>query len=124
LGARLANIPEQERPGKVIFAILTDGKENDSQEYEETTIREMIRHQEDAYQWQVLFLSSDIRAEADALKYGIRSGATLNYATGGKGMRAAFAGLTEVVTSYRTTSSTTAEFNPQLKEEQKKERSS
>jgi hypothetical protein len=31
LGARLATLPEQDRPGRVIVAILTDGMENSSQ---------------------------------------------------------------------------------------------
>src|SRR4030095_14845548 len=33
LGARLASLPEQDRPVQVIVAILTDGLENSSQKY-------------------------------------------------------------------------------------------
>src|SRR4051812_36463499 len=47
-GERLAAMPEEERPGKVLFAIITDGEENHSVEYKDSSglraIAEMIKH--------------------------------------------------------------------------------
>jgi len=122
VGERLDKLPEDQRPEKVVFAILTDGHENDSQEYTEIIIREMIAHQETVYNWQVLFLSSDIRAEADALKYGISPQATLSFSKTGDGMTAAFAGLAEATTLYRVGASTKAMFDPAVKAEQLRQR--
>ena len=44
IGERLNKTPEAERPGKVIIAILTDGLENASQEFNRKEIFKMIKH--------------------------------------------------------------------------------
>ena len=36
---RINNLPEEDRPGKIIFMILTDGQENSSQDYRVTVVR-------------------------------------------------------------------------------------
>src|SRR4051812_24685265 len=43
VGNRLAGYPEDERPGKVIFQITTDGHENASQEYTGPMVAQMIK---------------------------------------------------------------------------------
>lgn len=45
LGKRLSVTKEEDRPGKVIFAILTDGEENSSEFYTNDKISKMITHQ-------------------------------------------------------------------------------
>jgi len=102
IGERLAALPEAERPSKVVFAIMTDGRENDSQEYTEEKVREMIEHQQDVYKWEVLFLSSDIHCEQDAFRYGIQAANTLSYDPSGVGTQVAFASMADNLTSYRT----------------------
>ena len=47
LGARLAAMPAAERPGKVIFVIITDGLENASREHTRDQVFQRIRHQSD-----------------------------------------------------------------------------
>jgi Mg-chelatase subunit ChlD len=44
-GERLAAMPEEQRPGLVVFVILTDGQENCSREFNKVQIKEMITHQ-------------------------------------------------------------------------------
>ena len=61
-GARLAALPEAERPGLVVFVVMTDGHENASREYTLEQVREMIAHQQDAYQWKFTFLGADASA--------------------------------------------------------------
>lgn len=70
-GARLAAMPEEERPGRVIFAVITDGEENQSTEFTDEQIKNMIAEQKDKYSWQIAFLSSDIRAVGHAVHLGI-----------------------------------------------------
>ena len=45
IGKRLADIPEADRPGKVIVGIITDGQENASGEgYTRDRVKEIIEH--------------------------------------------------------------------------------
>jgi len=71
LGAQLATLPENERPGKVIVAIFTDGYENASTRFTFEAINQMIRHQRKSYQWEFLFLGANEDAIATAARMGI-----------------------------------------------------
>lgn len=71
LGARLSRLPENERPGSVIVAILTDGMENASREYNWNNIQSMIRHQTEKYGWEFLFLGANQDGIATAAQMGI-----------------------------------------------------
>src|SRR5437016_1043776 len=51
-GARLRNLAERDRPGKVIVVILTDGLENASRTYTRKRVFESIRHQRETYSWE------------------------------------------------------------------------
>lgn len=71
VGERLAATPEEERPGKVIFVITTDGYENASKAYSLSRIKEMIEYQKSKYSWVFMFLAANMDAEAEAQKFGI-----------------------------------------------------
>jgi hypothetical protein len=68
-GERLSKMDEADRPGLVVFVVMTDGLENSSREFSKSRIREMIKHQQEKYGWQFTFLGADqdAFAEADAL---------------------------------------------------------
>lgn len=70
---RLDNTPEEEKPEKVFFAILTDGQENASTEYEQKAINEMIKNQRTKENWEFLFLGADIDAWSGGSSIGINS---------------------------------------------------
>lgn len=78
-GDRLAVIPEAERPGLVIFVIMTDGHENASRKFTKSTIKDMITHQQDVYKWRFTFLGADQNAFADAHSMGISAGSSAYY---------------------------------------------
>ena len=46
-GARLAALPEKDRPDKVIVMTITDGEENASKEHKRADIDRMVKHQEE-----------------------------------------------------------------------------
>ena len=71
LGKRLAETPESERPGKVIVAIMTDGEENSSQQFNWLQISEKIKHQTEVYKWEFLFLGANQDAIATASRMNI-----------------------------------------------------
>lgn len=69
-GDRLGAMAEENRPGKVIFVIQTDGLENASQEFTWEGVAEMIKRQTDEYNWQFIFLGMGF----DTFKQGERLG--------------------------------------------------
>ena len=71
LGARLSTVPEPERPGQVIVAILTDGLENSSQKFTWKEISAKILEQTNTYKWQFLFLGANQDAIATAANLSI-----------------------------------------------------
>ena len=79
-GARLETMAEEDRPGLVVFVIVTDGEENSSTEFSKDKIKEMITHQQDKYSWHFTFLGANQDAFAEAGGLGIHAGGTANYA--------------------------------------------
>ncbi len=79
-GARLAAMDEQDRPGLVVFVIMTDGLENSSREFTRNEIRRMIQDQQDKYSWHFTFLGADQDAFAEAHQMGMADHAAANFA--------------------------------------------
>lgn len=72
VGRRLAKTEEKDRPSLVLVNIMTDGQENASKEYSGQRIHEMIKHQEEKYNWKFNFMSAGLDAikQADSLNLG------------------------------------------------------
>jgi hypothetical protein len=100
-GARLRMLPEAERPTQVLFVIITDGYENASREFKKSSVMEMLRHQQDKYNWQVVYLGANQDAIAEAGGLGIQRGQAMTYAIGPIGTRTMFANLSESTALYR-----------------------
>lgn len=79
-GERLAKMPEQDRPGLVIFVVMTDGLENSSKEFTKAQIKEMIERQQNDYKWHFTFLGANQNAFAEAGGMGIHAAGAANYA--------------------------------------------
>lgn len=88
LGARLAAMPEKDRPGQVIVAILTDGLENSSQEYTWPQIARVIKEQTERYRWTFLFLGANQDAIATAAQMNIPAANAARYFDDAAGVRA------------------------------------
>lgn len=98
-GERLKAMPDADRPGLVVFVILTDGQENSSREYTKAKIKEMIEHQTNVYEWQFTFLGADQDAFAEAAAIGIRPAGVAGYEKTAAGF--AFDGITKNVARMR-----------------------
>ncbi len=85
LGARLAAMPEDARPGTVLVAIVTDGLENASREFSYAAIKQLITQQEQVYNWTFLYLGADQDAIAQGAQMGIAAGRSLTYGRGSSG---------------------------------------
>lgn len=59
VGAKLAAMPEQDRPARVIVVVQTDGEENASQKYTARQVAEMVKHQREVYSWEFLFIGAE-----------------------------------------------------------------
>lgn len=99
IGKWLADTPEDERPEKNLIVIMTDGLENASKKYKCSQIKEMIKHQEDKYNWTFMYLGSDLSDSRDADSLGI----TLKAATTKSDLGAAYATINAVTSTYRDT---------------------
>lgn len=87
-GRRLEKLPEQERPDKILFVIVTDGIENSSRTYvnynprlgpKAQTVFDMIKHQNEKYGWTFVFLGANQDAIATATALGISADNALNF---------------------------------------------
>lgn len=81
-GARLAGVDESQRPGLVVFVIVTDGEENSSREFTREQIRTMVEHQQSAYKWQFTFLAANQDAFAAGGSMGIAQDGIATFSPG------------------------------------------
>ena len=102
VGEILAKTPEEERPGQVIFFILTDGCENSSRDYTRDRVRQMIKTQEDTYNWRFIYLGANQDAFAEAEALGTTKGVVATFAASGKGVSSAYAGVSAAAMTYRS----------------------
>jgi hypothetical protein len=101
VGLRLSETNENERPGKVIFVITTDGLENSSREFTYEKIRELIKHQQEKYGWEFIFLGANIDAVKEADSIGICSENAFNFEASSSGVENMYHTACEVVSEKR-----------------------
>lgn len=102
---RVDNTPEPNRPGKIIYVIVTDGEENSSHEYARPQINELITGRRDADSWEFIFLAANQDAIQEANALGISGAGAMNYAASGAGAAAAYNISTQAVSHMRGASS-------------------
>lgn len=75
VGKWLDSMDEDDKPEKTMVVIMTDGGENYSTEYSASKVKEMIKHQEEKYNWTFVYMGSDITNADDAntLHFSTRS---------------------------------------------------
>lgn len=110
-GKKLAEMREEDRPSKVIFVIYTDGQENSSTEFNLKTVREMVEHQTQKYNWQFVFMGANIDSFAEAAQIGICTFNVSNYANTSVGVTNSYKGLSESVASYRVGTKSSMAFS-------------
>lgn len=102
VGQRLAETPEDERPEKVIVAIMTDGEENSSKEYTLEAVKGKIEVQREQYDWIFEFLAANIDVVKTAATMGIPQQNTTRFMSTPNGMRDVTMKLSTRYTSLRT----------------------
>lgn len=101
VGCRLSNTPEAERPGKVIFVITTDGMENASREFTYKKVKELIRHQQEKYSWEFVFLGANMDAAKEAGNIGIHRDSAFDFVASEEGVEKMYCMASRVVAERR-----------------------
>lgn len=78
-GAKLAALPEDQRPGTVVVGVMTDGQENASREWTHPAINALVEQQTKVYQWEFLYLGADQDAIEVGTGLGIGAGRSMTY---------------------------------------------
>ena len=81
-GAQLAALPDDQRPGTVIVAIMTDGHENASQEWTHPAIKALVEQQTGQWGWQFLYMGADQDAIEVGRNIGIGAAHSVTYGRG------------------------------------------
>jgi len=110
VGKKLAALPEDERPSKVIFLIITDGHENSSKRFDPAQIKSMVEHQKDVYSWEFVFMGANIDAIATGTNLGISMQNTLNYVPSAAGTQDLYKSISSNTSTYRGSTSSRADF--------------
>ena len=94
-------IREEDIPEHTIFVITTDGMENASHKYSADHIRDKIRHEQDKYGWEFLFLAANIDAVESAERYGIGRDRAVNYMADSAGTGVLYEAVNQAVEVVR-----------------------
>jgi uncharacterized protein YegL len=100
-GAEFRRMKEENRPGKVIFVIITDGEENSSHEFAAPgLIKEMIEHQKDKYNWDFIYLGANQDAVTVGRSMGVSAASCASYAHTGQGITRGMVMTSQKLASY------------------------
>ncbi len=100
-GTRLAKLPEYLKPDKVLLVIMTDGEENSSRFFSKFQMADRLKHQQEKYNWQVLFLGANQDAIATAAQYNIPSTKAFTYQATNKGALETYALVSRATRSWK-----------------------
>lgn len=101
VGQKLAAMPEEERPSKVIFLVITDGEENSSHKFTKEQIKSMVEHQRDAYKWEFVFIGANIDAFHEGQAYGFTGQNSVSYNATKGGTHQLYSSVSSNLRSYR-----------------------
>lgn len=107
VGERLAKLDEDKRPGQVIVLIITDGHENSSKEYAATKVKEMVKVQQDQYNWTFVFLGGgDIESQRDqGMSFGVGAANAYGYTPDADAINMVYSNVSKGVSRRRVAAS-------------------
>lgn len=100
----MESLPENERPGNVLFVTMTDGGENSSVDFSAEDVKKLIDAHQEADEWDFAYTGANQDSFRVAAAMGIRGGFTSNYAGTAEGTSKSFAGMSNSISSYRSAS--------------------
>jgi hypothetical protein len=118
--AEIAALDEDDRPGSVIVAIMTDGMENSSHEWSRPAIKSLVEQQTNEYGWEFLYMGADQNAVEVGKGLGVKAEQAVTYGRGKS--REAMVAMSGNVRGYRNAKIVDAEaampaFSPDQRSE-------
>jgi uncharacterized protein YegL len=105
-GEKLAAMPEDERPAKVLIVILTDGEENQSRIYAGEIGRQQVmakvQHQREVYNWEFMFLGANMDAIKVAETYGVAAKSAMSFSPTSAGTSELYKSMSKYATKMRS----------------------
>jgi hypothetical protein len=101
VGHRLSKTPEDGRPANIIFVITTDGMENASREFSYEKVKELIKHQQEKYSWEFIFMGANIDVAEEAGHLGISKENAFDFEASEDGVEKMYNVMCEAVTVRR-----------------------
>ena len=98
------------RPDKTLFVIITDGMENASRRYTYDKVKSLIKHEQEKYGWEFLFLGANIDAAAEGARFGIAPDRAVTYKCDEAGTQLNYEVLSQAVTELRACGSISADW--------------
>lgn len=98
---RIDDLPEDEKPEKVIVTIFTDGHENASTEFTQAAIKKMIEDLQANEGWEFIYMGANQDAFAEAQNYGINLANVSNFAATRQSMSDSYSYMSSNVRSMR-----------------------
>ena len=108
---------EEDRPGKTIFVITTDGLENASRRYGAEEIRRLVKRQQEESGWEFLFLGANIDAVSTAQHYGIKADRAVRFENDARGTALNYTVVSEAVCSVRAGAPLAADWKKEIEED-------
>jgi len=99
---KISDMKKKKRPERVLVAIITDGQENSSKEFNKETVANLIESKEKE-DWQFLFIAADMAAISDAGSWGIKDNNAVFYNNTSEGNKSMYVSLSSVTSHYRST---------------------
>ena len=96
------SVPKEERPGKTLFIITTDGMENASKRYTYDKLKKMVEKQQKKHQWEFIFLGANMDAIEVAGRFGIQASRAVNYECDSVGTKLNYEVMSKVVSCARS----------------------
>ncbi len=110
LELKLARMPHFEIPDRIIFVVITDGKENASREFGREQIATMIDRKQNKEGWQIAFLSADLVAISEAVNLGVSKDSVMAFDKTDMGMTTSWDSVSSRVAAYRGSQASSIAF--------------
>lgn len=113
---------EEDRPGKTLFVIITDGMENSSKRYDYAKVKQMIERQQERYGWEFMFLGANMDAIGEARRFGIKAHMAAEYLCDDVGTALNYEAVNEVMCNVRACRAMTSEWKEKIEKDVAKRR--
>ena len=114
----IGNIHKYARPEDVpahtLFVIITDGLENASRRYSAERVKQMVRHEQEQYGWEFLFLGANIDAVETAAHFGIGADRAVTYCSDSAGTQLNYDVVSDTVSMMRVSLPISADWKARI----------